>query len=154
MPGTAPLAPSRSRRAVPTVADTITRLRRRLGRWLLGEPAPVPGPVCVAGLPGKVTLDVDALVRNNVADILDLLADEFADDLAEYADQTSRPADRFAPEVLRTEELVDRLVERLATRVALTPQQALRMSERVRELAVTRLPQVPAQRAAEAGGQR
>lgn len=130
----------------------LTRIRRSLGRWLLGEPAPVPGPVYVAGLPGKVTLDVDALVRANVADLLDLLADEFADDLAEYADQSPRPAaDRFAPEVLRTEELVDRLVERLATRVALTPSQALRVSEQVRELAVARMPRVPAQRAAEGG---
>ncbi|MEV5770135.1 hypothetical protein AB0L49_02525 [Streptomyces antimycoticus] len=130
----------------------LTRIRRRLGGWLLGEPAPVPGPVYVAGLPCAVTLDFDVLVRANVADLLDLLADEFADDLAEYADQTPRPAaDRFAPEVLRAEELVDRLVDRLATRVALTPQQSLRVSEQVRVLAVARMPRVPAQRAAEGG---
>ncbi|MBP8536123.1 hypothetical protein [Streptomyces sp. MK37H] len=131
---------------------TITRIRRRLGRWLLGEPAPVPGPVYVAGLPCAVTLDVDVLIRANVADLLDLLADEFADDLAEYADQTPRPAaDRFAPETLAVEELVDRLVDRLSTRVALTPQQALRVSEQVRVLAVERMPRVAAQRAAEGG---
>ncbi|MCQ6250862.1 hypothetical protein [Streptomyces malaysiensis] len=129
---------------------TITRIRRRLGRWLLGEPAPVPGPVYVVGLPCKVALDVDTLVRANVADLLDLLTNEFADDLAEIAE--ARPAaDRFAPERLAFEELVDRLVERLATRVALPPQQALRVAEQVRELAVERLPRVPAQRAAEGG---
>ncbi|MER8158112.1 hypothetical protein [Streptomyces sp. NPDC094472] len=129
---------------------TITRIRRRLGRWLLGEPAPTPGPVYVVGLPCGVALDVDVLVRANVADLLDLLADEFADDLAGIAE--ARPvADPFTPERLAVEELVDRLVERLATRVALTPQQALRVSEQVRELAVERMPRVPAQRAAEGG---
>ncbi|MFI0768570.1 hypothetical protein ACH4TQ_27340 [Streptomyces sp. NPDC021218] len=132
---------------------TLTRIRRRLGRWLLGETAPVPGPVYVAGLPCAVTLDFDTLVRNNTLDLLDLLADEFADDLAEIA-ETRPAADPFTPERLAVEELVDRLVGRLATRVALTPQQALRVSEQVRELAVERMPQVPAQRSAEAGGQR
>lgn len=133
------------------MAELITRLRHRIGRWLLGETdrPTVPGPVYVVALPCQVALDADVLVRANVADLLDLLADEFADDLAEYADQTPRPADRFAPEALRTEELVKRLVERLATRVALTPQQALRVSEQMRETAEARMPRVPAQRAAE-----
>ncbi|MFF5451825.1 hypothetical protein ACFY40_11370 [Streptomyces sp. NPDC012950] len=95
-----------------------------------------------------MTLDVSALVENNVYDLLDLLAsEEFHDAYMEIVHaEPSGEHDGHAPERFDTEHLVAALVERLATKVALSPLQALRVSRRVSGFAE---PMVAAARAAE-----
>ncbi|MGY4903277.1 hypothetical protein [Streptomyces sp. 900116325] len=102
----------------------------------MSDHAPVPGRFYPESGPGFVTLDVAALVDNNVHDLLELLgSDEFFEDFISVA--CAEPVgehDGSAPDRLAFEELKDRLVERLAIRVAMTARQAVAIGSRVLEL--------------------
>ncbi|WP_329592188.1 hypothetical protein OG195_27460 [Streptomyces sp. NBC_01362] len=97
---------------------------------------PVTGRFYPASGPGFVTLDVSALVDNNVHELLELLgSDEFFEDFVSVA--CAEPAgehDGSAPDRLAFEELKDRLIEQLATRVAMTGRQARRVGAQVYRL--------------------
>ncbi|MFE2936693.1 hypothetical protein [Streptomyces sp. NPDC059278] len=99
---------------------------------------PVTGRFYPESGPGFVTVDMSALVDNNVHDLLDLLgSEEFFEDFISVA--CAEPVgehDGSAPDRLEFEELKDRLVERLATRVAMTGRQARRVGSRVYRLGV------------------
>lgn len=96
---------------------------------------PVPGRYYTDRTAGWVTLDVAALVDNNVHDLLDLLAsDEFFERFMALA--APLVTEDGGPDRLAFEELKDDLVERLATRVRMTGQQARRVGARTYRLGV------------------
>lgn len=98
---------------------------------------PVPGRYYAESTPGWVTLDVAALVDNNVHDLLDLLAgDEFFERFMAVAAPLVTEDSDGTPDRLEFEQLKDDLVERLATRVRMTGQQARRIGARVYRLGV------------------
>ncbi|MET9704894.1 hypothetical protein [Streptomyces griseus] len=98
---------------------------------------PVPGRYYTGRTPGWVTLDVAALVDNNVHDLLDLLAgDEFFERFMALAAPLVTEDGDGGPDRLEFEQLKDDLVERLATRVRMTGQQARRVGARVYRLGV------------------
>ncbi|MFB8101311.1 hypothetical protein ACFC3O_00490 [Streptomyces sp. NPDC056007] len=96
---------------------------------------PVPGRYYPGVTPGWVTLDVAALVDNNVHDLLDLLgSDEFFE---RFIALTSAPIDgERDTDRLDFEQLKDELRDRLSTRVRMTGQQARRIGARVYRLGV------------------
>ncbi|MFG2763112.1 hypothetical protein [Streptomyces rubiginosohelvolus] len=95
---------------------------------------PVPGRYYAESTPGWVTLDVAALVDNNVHDLLELLAgDEFFERFMVLA---APLAGEEPPDRLEFEHLKDDLVERLATRARMTGQQARRIGARLYRLGV------------------
>lgn len=84
------------------------------------------------------TLDVTALVDNNVHDLLELLMYEFFEDF--HAVACAVPTgehDGFAPDRLAFEELKARLVERLATRLSMTAPQADRIGAQLQNIAAS-----------------
>lgn len=90
------------------------------------------------------TLDVTALVDNNVHDLLELLMYEFFEDF--HAVACAVPTgehDGFAPDRLAFEDLKTRLVERLATRLSMTAPQADRIGVQLQNIAA-RLDNTPA----------
>lgn len=98
---------------------------------------PVPGRYYAESTPGWVTLDVAALVDNNVHDLLDLLAgDEFFERFMAVAAPLVTEDSDGTPDRLEFEQLKDDLVERLATRVRMTGQQARRIGARTYRLGV------------------
>ncbi|MFF5773891.1 hypothetical protein ACFY8V_32660 [Streptomyces californicus] len=121
---------------------------------------PVPGRYYPGATPGWVTLDVAALVDNNVHDLLELLSD---DEFFERFMVLAAPlAGEDPPDRVEFEHLKDDLVERLATRVRMTGQQARRVGARVYRLGVqvsaetdaATTPDVPAVSLAKAPAQR
>ncbi|MFI1524978.1 hypothetical protein [Streptomyces griseus] len=96
---------------------------------------PVPGRYYAESTPGWVTLDVAALVDNNVHNLLELLgSDEFFE---RFVALTSAPIDgERDTDRLDFEQLKDELRDRLSTRVRMTGQQARRVGARVYRLGV------------------
>lgn len=94
-------------------------------------PVDGPYPVHVEQIPAGVTLDVEALVRRVVADVVELLLGDRFDDFERIAE--CRPA--TDPERLMTEQLVAELVAETATRIPVYGAQVLALADRLRELA-------------------
>ncbi|MFF8467947.1 hypothetical protein [Streptomyces griseus] len=96
---------------------------------------PVPGRYDAESTSGWVTLDVAALVDNNVHDLLELLgSDEFFE---RFVALTSAPIDgERDTDRLDFEQLKDELRDRLSTRVRMTGQQARRIGARTYRLGV------------------
>lgn len=94
----------------------------------------VRGPMYVDATPLMVTVDVEPLVRANVAELLDLLNGEFFEDFITAASTQATGHDGHAPEALRFERLAEQLLERMSTRVSLTGPQAVRVAGRMHRL--------------------
>lgn len=103
----------------------------------MSEHPPVAGRYYPQAGPGFVTLDVSALVDNNVHDLLDaLMSDEFFEDFIALSSAPAIGHDGHAPDRLAFEELKNALFARLATRASMTGRQARVVGQAVYALGV------------------